>query len=144
MNNLYIFAAIAHSDEDGEKFWYASELQNFFEYESWQEFQSVIEKAKSVHENSLQFITSTPSFIEFSEDFIAIDHFAEVGKIVKAGATSKEITDYKLTRYACYLIAQNADPGKKPVAYMQTYISIQTRRAEISYDQIKRKQKKLE
>lgn len=74
------------------------------------------------------------------------DHFASVGKIVKAGATSKNIGDIKLTRYACYLIAQNGDSRKKAIALAQTYFAVQTRKQEITrqeYEQLSEDEKRL-
>jgi len=106
----------SHRDENGIEFWYARQLQEILEYSQWRRFEEVINKAKIACEQIEQPINS---------------HFANVGKIVEAGISSKEIDDYKLSRYACYLIAQNADARKKIVAFAQTYFAVQTRRQEI-------------
>jgi len=83
------------------------------EYAQWRNFEKVLDRAKLACKNS---------------GYKVIDHFAEVSKIVEAGATSKPIIDYKLSRYACYLIVQNGDPRKKVIALGQTNFVIQTRR----------------
>lgn len=92
------FESIKHIDENGVEFWYARELMIVLEYKQWRRFEQVIERAKEACKNS-----------NISID----DHFADVGKIVRAGATNKDIGDIKLTRYACYLIAQNGELDKK-------------------------------
>jgi DNA-damage-inducible protein D len=97
--------------------WSARELQMIFNYAEWRNFQKVIDKAKTACENS---------GVEVS------DHFVEINKMVGLGSGSqREITDVALTRYACYLIAQNGDPGKAEVAFAQTYFAVQTRKQEI-------------
>ncbi len=83
------------------------------EYSKWENFEKVIAKAKIACEQSNNNIN---------------DHFPDVRKIVKAGATTKKINDYKLSRYACYLIVQNSDSRKETVALGQTYFAIQTRK----------------
>jgi len=106
----------SHRDEDGIEFWYARQLQEILEYGSWDKFQSPLKKAQ----------------IACQESGIDVDcNFSLVGKIVETGIATKEIDDYKLSRYACYLIAQNADARKKIVAFAQTYFAVQTRRQEI-------------
>ena len=112
-----IFEDIKHVNENDIEFWYARELMPVLEYSKWENFEKVIEKAKIVCETSNNNIN---------------DHFADVRKIVKAGATTKKINDYKLSRYACYLIVQNSDPRKEVVALGQTYFAVQTRKQEIS------------
>lgn len=92
------FESIKHIDENGIEFWYARELMIVLEYKQWRRFEQVIERAKEACKNS---------------NVNVYDHFADVGKIVKAGVTNKDIGDIKLTRYACYLIAQNGDSRKK-------------------------------
>lgn len=104
-------------NENGYEFWYARELYLLLEYDEWRNFNKVINRAKVACDNSGK------------ETY---DHFVEVNKIVKAGATSKPIVDYKLSRYACYLIVQNADPRKKIIALGQTYFAVQTYRQEIN------------
>ncbi len=97
--------------------WSARELQIFFGYTKWENFYKVIEKAKIACETSGAEVS---------------DHFAEVGKMVVLGSGSvRELQDIALTRYACYLIAQNGDPGKSEVAFAQTYFAVQTRKQEI-------------
>ena len=116
--NENIFESIKHTDEYGDEFWFARELQEVLEYKQWRRFNEVIEKAK---------ISCEVSEIPVS------DHFAEVGKLVDIGSnTTREIQDYMLTRYACYLIAQNGDPRKKSVALGQTYFAVKTRQQELS------------
>ena len=112
------FEKIKHIDENGMEFWYARELMIILEYEQWRRFESVIHKAQESCKNS---------------GVTVIEHFANVGKTIKMpkGAT-KTISDYKLSRYACYLIAQNGDSRKKVIALAQTYFAVQTRRQELS------------
>ncbi len=112
------FEEIKHIDENGVEFWYARELMIILEYRQWRRFESVINKAKESCKNS---------------DISVIEHFANVGKLSKrANNAEVEINDYKLSRYACYLIAQNGDSRKKVIALAQTYFAIQTRRQEIT------------
>lgn len=130
-NTPTVFESIKHTDGDGVEFWYARELMIVLEYKQWRRFEQVIEKAKESCKNS---------------DISVLDHFADVGKIVKAGATSKDIGDIKLTRYACYLIAQNGDSRKKQVALAQTYFAVQTRKQEITmqeYESLSEDEKRL-
>lgn len=111
------FEDIKHIDEYGIEYWLARELQKALEYIKWDKFLNVIEKAKIAYINSGN---------DVNNDFL------QVGKIVKAGATSKDIKDIMLSRYACYLIVQNGDSRKKVIALGQTYFAIQTRKQEIS------------
>lgn len=112
------FEDIKHIDEDGIEYWYARELQLVLNYKEWRKFENVINKAKESCKNS---------------DISEFEHFVDIDKTIKMpkGAT-KNIRDYKLTRYACYLIAQNGDTRKKVIALAQTYFAIQTRKQEIS------------
>ena len=111
------FEDYMHTDENGVEFWYARELQELLEYAKWDTFKNVIERAKDACKNSGQQI---------------VDHFPDVGKMVQIGSgTEREQKDYKLTRYACYLIAQNGDPRKQVIAFAQTYFAVQTRKQEI-------------
>ena len=100
------------------------------EYTQWRNFSKVIDKARIACQNSGYDID---------------DHFAEVSKIVEAGATSKPVIDFKLSRYACYLIVQNGDPRKEVIALGQTYFAIQTRRQEVAdyFNQLDEDNKRL-
>ncbi|OGH64911.1 MAG: DNA damage-inducible protein D [Candidatus Magasanikbacteria bacterium RIFCSPHIGHO2_01_FULL_41_23] len=110
------FEECAHRDGDVE-FWYARELQVLLGYDKWQNFETVIEKAKAGCTKAKQLID---------------DHFADVSKTIHMPkGASKEIPDTKLTRYACYLIAQNGDPRKEEIAFAMTYFAVQTRKQEI-------------
>ena len=116
--NETVFEDIKHIDEYGNEYWLARELQNVLEYKKWDKFCNVIENAKVACEKSNCTIT---------------DHFSQVGKMVNIGSkTSRSIIDYKLSRYACYLIVQNADPRKESIALGQTYFAVQTRRQELT------------
>ena len=115
-NNL--FESIKHTDKNGNEYWYARELMPLLEYSKWERFSNAIDNAKIACEKSGYGIN---------------DHFPEVGKMIKiAKGAHRKITDYKLSRYACYLIAQNADSRKKVIALAQTYFAIQTRKQELS------------
>lgn len=126
------FEDIKHIDENGVEFWYARELMEMLEYSKWGNFIKVIDKAKKSCENSNNTI---------------FEHFADVGKTIKMPKNAeKTIDDMKLTRYACYLIAQNGDSRKKQVALAQTYFAVQTRKQEITrqeYEQLSEDEKRL-
>ncbi|MEK6938213.1 MAG: DNA damage-inducible protein D [Nanoarchaeota archaeon] len=103
--------------EDGVEFWYARDLQKLLGYIEWRKFLGVIEKAKEACKN-------------YNIDIK--NHFVGAAKMVKIGSeTEREIEDYMLTRYACYLIAQNGDPRKEEIAFAQSYFAIQTRKQEL-------------
>ncbi len=109
-------------EEDGVSFWYARDLQRLLQYSKWENFLAVIEKAKEACRNSGQ-----PDE----------NHFPDVRKMVQIGSgTAREIADIKLTRYACYLIAQNGDPRKEVIAFAQSYFAIQTRKQELLEERI--------
>ena len=117
-NTNNIFENIKHIDEFGNEYWYARELMTILEYKKWQKFINVINNAIIACEQSNNIIE---------------DHFTQVGKMIRiAKNAQRKIIDYKLTRYACYLIVQNADPRKEVIALAQTYFAIQTRRQELS------------
>lgn len=112
------FDAIRKIADDGSEYWSARELYKLLGYSTWQKFQHAIEEAKIACENSEQAIS---------------DHFNLQVNLIPAGKGAKRKTeDYHLTRYACYLIVQNADPSKPIVALGQTYFAYQTRRQEIA------------
>lgn len=111
------FEEIKHIDENGNEYWYARELMTTLGYKDWRYFDSVIEKAKLACENS---------------NITVLDHFVVDNKIVEAGITTKPKKDYILSRYACYLIAQNANPRLKAVALAQTYFAVKTRERELT------------
>lgn len=97
--NSKTFEEIKHMDENATEFWYARELMPVLQYSNWQNFERIINKAKISCQNS---------------DISILDHFIDVSKMVQIGSGAyREQTDYKLTRYACYLIAQNGDSRKK-------------------------------
>ncbi len=129
--NEYVpFEQIKQFSKDGSEFWYARELSLVLEYVQWRNFAKVLNRAKIACKNSGYEIPH---------------HFAEVSKIVEAGATSKPVVDYQLSRYACYLIVQNGDPRKEVIALGQTYFAIQTRRQEVSdyFNQLDEDNKRL-
>lgn len=107
------FEDIKHIREDGTEFWSARELGVTLDYTKWENFSKVIKRAMIACENSGHSVECD---------------FPEVRKIVDAGATSKPVLDYELSRYACYLIVQNGDPRKEVIALGQTYFAIQTYR----------------
>jgi DNA-damage-inducible protein D len=136
MNNIElidkrsIFEKAKQMSENGLEYWNAREMQIILQYNSWDKFLNVIEKAKDACRNS----GHTPD-----------DHFSHIGKMVDIGSGAQRKTaDIRLSRYACYLIIQNADPSKAIVALGQTYFAVQTRRQELSdeYNALKTEEEK--
>jgi len=111
--NNTVFESIKHTDENGVECWYARELMNALGYSKWQNFKIVINKAITACKNSN---------IDYTE------HFTDVSKVLEGGNKAiLTVKDYKLSRYACYLIAQNGDSRKKVISLAQTYFAVQTR-----------------
>lgn len=125
------FEDIKHYTEDGIEFWLARELQEVLEYTEWRNFSGVIEKAKIACKNSNNSV---------------FDHFVDINKTIDMPKSAKkEIDDFQLSRYACYLIVQNGDPRKEVIALGQTYFAVKTRQQELveNYDQLTEEQKRL-
>ena len=117
-NTNSIFENIKHIDDYGNEYWYARELSKVLEYKDWRNFLKVLNKAKDACKNS---------------GFNIDEQLVEVNKLSKRNNNATaNIQDYKLSRYICYLIVQNADPSKEVVALGQTYFAIQTRKQEIT------------
>ncbi len=127
-----IFESIKHLDEQGNEYWLARELMYALKYSQWRNFNLVIDKAKVACKAS---------------NINVLDHFADVSKTIKMPkGARKTINDYKLSRYACYLIAQNGDARKESIALAQTYFAIQTRKMEITeieYNKLSEDEKRL-
>lgn len=115
--NKNIFEKIKHIDIEGNEYWLARELQKILEYSTWQKFLPIIEKAKESCINS---------------NFNVLDHFNQSVKMISIGnGGQRRKFDYKLSRYACYLITQNGNPKKQVIALAQTYFAYQTRKMEL-------------
>lgn len=132
-NNIIInsphkdFESIKKIDESGVEYWTARELMLVLGYETWRRFEDVVKRAKEACINSKQF---------------SMDHFVDTDKMTKVGhGIVRKLDDYKLDRYACYLIAQNGDSSKKEIAFAQTYFAIQTRNQEIQQSLSKNKKR---
>jgi len=110
------------NEADGIEFWFARDLQKLLDYDEWRNFLNVIEKAKTACRTSNQNVQ---------------DHFVDINKKVKIGSEAeREIDDIMLTRYACYLIAQNGDPRKVQIAFAQSYFAVQTRKQELIEERV--------
>ena len=113
-----MFEDIKHIDENCNEYWYARELENVLGYRQWRSINDLIERAKVACKES-----------KYNID----DHFAEQRKMIKlAKGAKRNIVDYKLSRYACYLIVMNGNPKKEVIALAQTYFAIQTRKQELN------------
>lgn len=126
-----LFESIKHINKYGNEFWYARELQTALEYTEWRNFSKVIDKAVTACENSKNEVS---------------DHFVEVNKTIDMPkSATKDILDYELSRYACYLIVQNADPRKRVIALGQTYFAVKTRQQELieNFDDLSEDKKRL-
>lgn len=126
-----LFDSLKHINEYGQDFWYARDLQQALEYTEWRNFHNVIEKAKEACINSNNDVE---------------EHFVDINKTINMPKSAKKlISDYALSRYACYLIVMNGDPNKTIIALGQTYFAIKTRQQEIidNYDSLTENQKRL-
>jgi DNA-damage-inducible protein D len=123
MEKISLFESIRQTNEIGQEFWSARELFKVLDYIKWDKFINVIDRAKEACKHS---------------GFEILDHFTRVEKMVEIGSGAmKDVGDLTLTRYACYLIVQNADPRKEVVALGQTYFAVQTRKQEILEQEFK-------
>ncbi len=118
MNPNETFEGIKNHDSDKNEFWFARDLQLVLDYSRWEKFKNVINKAKIS-------CTQSKNIVE--------NHFHQVVKLVGIGSkTKREIIDFKLSRYACYLIVQNGDSSKEVIAMGQTYFALKTREQELT------------
>jgi len=114
-------------EKEGIEYWFARDLQNLLGYTEWRKFKGVIEKAINACENS---------GVKYQDHFVGVDKKVSLGS-----QAEREIEDFILTRYACYLIAQNGDPRKEEIAFAQSYFAIQTRKQELVEERIKLKER---
>lgn len=125
------FEDIKYINEFGQEYWYARELQPVLDYARWENFEKAIERAKKACQNT---------------GFDVDDHFRGVTKMVVVGSGAERgISDYELSRYACYLIVMNGDPNKEVIAVGQTYFAVKTRQQELidNYEELSEDQKRL-
>jgi len=130
-NEYEPFEKIKQVDENGVDFWYARDLAVILQYAEWRNFEKVLDRAELACKNS---------GMKVSENFVDINKVVELGS-----SATKLVKDYRLTRYACYLIVQNGDPRKEVIAVGQTYFAIQTRRQELAdaFNQLDENNKRL-
>ena len=126
-----IFESYKHIEENGVEYWNARELQEVLQYKEWRNFKKILETAKIACKISGQEV---------------LEHFVEVNKMINlANSAKRKVLDYKLTRYACYLIVMNGDPRKEVIAFGQTYFAVKTRQQEFQelYDKLSENEKRL-
>ena len=129
--NESLFDSIRHINEYGQEYWLARELQEVLEYSQWRYLKEAISRAQLACKNS---------------GFDPADHFADVRKMVTIGSgAEREVEDFSLSRYACYLIVMNSDPRKEVIALGQTYFAIKTRQQELieNYEELNEDQKRI-
>ena len=130
--NENIFESIKHIDENGQEYWEARELQNILGYHQWRSINDLIKRAKLACKESKCNVN---------------DHFAVQRKMIKlAKGAKRNVIDYKLSRYACYLIVMNGNPKKEVIALAQTYFAVQTRKMELTeleYKELTEDEKRL-